>query len=129
MKILYIHQYFVTPDEPGGTRSYWFAKEMINRGHEVVMITSTNENHPIPCCNIIDGIKVVYIENKYSNYFTPFQKIKSFIHFMFSSILVASKEKNIDIVYATSTPLTVGGIALWLRFWKHWKYIFEVRCY
>ena len=40
MKVLYIHQYFNTPEQPGGTRSYWVAKELVKRGHEVVMITT-----------------------------------------------------------------------------------------
>lgn len=39
----------------------------------------------------------------------------------------AGKEKNVDVVYATSTPLTVGVVALWLKWRKGWKYIFEVR--
>ena len=46
MKILYIHQYFATPQEPGGTRSYWFSQKLLQRGHHVVMVTSTNKMHP-----------------------------------------------------------------------------------
>lgn len=40
MNILYIHQYFKTPQEPGGTRSYWIAQELIKNGHAVTMITA-----------------------------------------------------------------------------------------
>ena len=60
MKILYIHQYFITPEEPGGTRSYWFSRELVSRGHKVVMITSTNKNHQVPQKINIDGIDVIY---------------------------------------------------------------------
>ncbi len=127
MKILYIHQYFATPQEPGGTRSYWFSQKLLQRGHHVVMVTSTNKMHPDAKRMNIDGIDVIYVKNAYSNYFTPMQKIKSFVNFMRLSITVASKEKGVDLVYATSTPLTVGGVALWLKFTKKWKYIFEVR--
>lgn len=127
MKIVYIHQYFKTPDEPGGTRSYWFSKELVNRGNQVIMITSTNKFHPASCKVNIDGIDVVYVKNEYSNYFSPTQKVISFLKFMRLSIKEAIKEKNVDIVYATSTPLTIGGIALWLKLRKGWKYIFEVR--
>ncbi len=127
MKIIYIHQYFVTPAEPGGTRSYWFAKELINSGHEVTMITSTNTSHPLPGRFNIDGINVIYVKNDYSNYFSPFRKIISFLKFFIKSILKASKEKQVDLVFATSTPLTVGAIALWLKRLKHWNYVFEVR--
>lgn len=40
MKIIYLHQYFKTPDMPGGTRSYEMAKRLAKAGHEVEMITS-----------------------------------------------------------------------------------------
>ena len=89
MKILYIHQYFVTPEEPGGTRSYWFSKELVKRGHQVVMITSTNSYHPSPCRINIDGIDVIYVKNEYSNYFSPLRKVKSFLNFMRLSIKMA----------------------------------------
>ena len=39
MRLLYIHQYFVTPQESAATRSYWFARELVERGHEVTVIT------------------------------------------------------------------------------------------
>ena len=127
MKIVYVHQYFCTPEEPGGTRSYWFARELVKRGHEVVMVTSTNAAHPEAGRMVIDGIEVEYVKNEYSNYFSPWKKVWSFVRFMRSSIMQAGKEKNVDVVYATSTPLTVGVVALWLKWRKGWKYIFEVR--
>ena len=68
MKILYIHQYFNTPKEPGGTRSYWISQELLRRGHKVTVITSTNAKlHPEPCEVDIDGIHVVYVKNNYNN--------------------------------------------------------------
>ena len=127
MKILYIHQYFITPSEPGGTRSYWIAKEMVKRGHDVIMITSTNNQHPEPKRVDIDGIEVVYVKNAYSQSMSALHKIKSFLNFMYLSISAATKEKNVDLVFATSTPLTVGGVALYLKLFKKWSYIFEVR--
>jgi len=44
MKILYLHQYFNTPNEPGGTRSYYLSKALVESGHKVVMITSNRSN-------------------------------------------------------------------------------------
>jgi glycosyltransferase involved in cell wall biosynthesis len=127
LKVLYIHQYFCTPNEPGGTRSYWFAKELIQAGYNVTMITSTNKYKNIEGrCNI-EGIDVIYIKNYYDNYMSKARKIKSFISFVFDSIKVAMKEKGVDIVFATSTPLTIGIVALFLNLFKGWKYIFEVR--
>lgn len=127
MKILYIHQYFVLPQEPGGTRSYWISKELVRRGHEVVMVTGTNKNHPEAEDIYVDGIHVIYVKNAYSNYMSSLERIKSFMRFVWKAIKVSRKQKNIDVVFATSTPLTVGMVALWLKFTKRWKYVFEVR--
>ena len=128
MKILYVHQYFMTPEEDGATRSYWLARKLVEQGHQVIMITSTNTLlHKEPAVCGIVGIKVVYVKNEYDNYFSKLRKVRSFLQFMYRSIQVAGKEKNIDLVFATSTPLTVGIVALYLKFRKKWKYVFEVR--
>lgn len=127
MKILYIHQYFKTPNEPGGTRSYWISKELIKRGHHVVMVASTNKNHPEEKVEMIDGIEVHYVKNDYNNYMSKIQKVQSFLRFMRKSIKEASKVNDADIVFATSTPLTVGAVALKLKKSKGFKYVFEVR--
>lgn len=127
MKILYIHQYFKTPAEPGGTRSYWISKELIRRGHEVIMITSTNSHHPYEGIEVLDGIEVHYVKNEYNNYMSIPRKLLSFLNFIRLAIKESKKQKEIDLVFATSTPLTVGYIALKLKKNKGWKYVFEVR--
>lgn len=127
MKILYIHQYFVTPQEPGATRSYWISKELVSRGHHVTVITGNSESKHEPGRFDRDGIDVIYINNFYNNSQTKLQKVWSFVKFIFQSISVAAKEKDVDLVYATSTPLTIGAVALALRALKGWRYVFEVR--
>lgn len=128
MNILYIHQYFNTPEEPGGTRSYWISRELVCRGHDVTVITSTNSKlHTEPGETVIDGIKVVYVKNEYSNYMSPLRKVKSFVNFLKLAIKEGCKQKDVDIVYATSTPLTIGYVALRLKSKKRLPYVFEVR--
>lgn len=127
MNILYIHQYFVTPQEPGATRSYWISKELVRRGHHVTVITGNSESKHEPGRFDRDGIDVIYINNFYNNSQTKVQKLWSFVKFIFQAIYTGSKEKNVDLVYATSTPLTIGAVALALRFIKGWRYVFEVR--
>ena len=128
MKVLYIHQYFNTPGEYGGGRSYWISKELLRRGHHVTMITSTKTNHPNGKRIDVDGIDVVYVKSPhYDNHLSIARKIWAFVGFVFQGIRACMKEKDVDLVYATSTPLTVGAIALWLKWWKGWRYVFEVR--
>lgn len=128
MNILYIHQYFKTPKEPGGTRSYWLAKELVNQGHTVTMLTSRTKNGKIPKEKVdIDGIEVIYLNVPYDQNMNILQRIKSFTRFMLRATRLGLKEKNLDLVIATSTPLTVGVPALIIKLIKKVPYIFEVR--
>jgi len=127
MKIIYIHQYFHTPNEPGGTRSYWISRELIKSGHDVYMITSCNSGEENVTHKIIDGIHVIYIKNEYDMNFSFLQRLRSFVRFMYRSYKEAKKIKNADGVFATSTPLTVGITALALKYFKGLSYVFEVR--
>ena len=126
MHILYIHQYFNTPKEPGSTRSYWISRELVKRGHQVTMITSTNNSHG-EGKEVIDGIHVVYVKNDYSNYMSAPRKVLSFLNFIRLAIKFGAKQKGIDLMFATSTPLTVGYIAMRLKKKCGWPYVFEVR--
>lgn len=69
MKILYIHQYFKTPQDAGGTRSYYFAKRLTDHGHNVTMLTSNTNNKDFPFIKHknVESINVIYIKNAYDN--------------------------------------------------------------
>ena len=128
MTVLYIHQYFRTPQEPGGTRSYWIAKKLIDSGHKVFMLTSKKFDENTKKHTEIDGINVIYLNVDYNQKMSFFKRIFSFLLFSFSSLREAVKlSSKIDFVYATSTPLTVGFPALFLYYIYNKRYIFEVR--
>ena len=128
MNILYIHQYFRTPYEPGGTRSYWISRELIDRGHSVTMLTTTDQQMASKTEHkTIDGINVIYINVPYENSMSVLQRLFSFIRFMMKSLNIARKQRNLDLVLATSTPLTVGFPALVLKKIKKIPFVFEVR--
>ena len=93
----------------------------------MTVITGNSESKHAPGRFNRDGIDVIYVNNLYNNSQTKIQKVWSFVKFIFQSISVAKKEKNVDLVYATSTPLTIGAVALALRALKGWRYVFEVR--
>jgi len=127
MKILYIHQYFLTPQEPGGTRSYWVAQELIKNGHQVTMLTSSTKfQEEIKNVNI-DGINVIYIKEDYDQNMSVARRLKAFVNFMYKASRIGVQQKNIDLVIATSTPLTIGVPALVIKWLKKTPYVFEVR--
>jgi len=123
--ILYLHQYFNTPEEGWGTRSFEFARKLVKKGHKVTMITSSNEANNIK--KIIEGINVVYLKVSYSNHMSFKRRLLSFILFGIKAILVGIKIKNCDLVFATSTPLTIAIPGILLSFIKRIPMVFEVR--
>ena len=124
-RILYIHQYFKTPQEGGAIRSYYLAKGLVEKGFEVEMLTTHNES--IYTKAEVDGIKVHYLPVNYSNDMGFVQRVWSFLKFVRLAKRYAKNIKNIDKAYITSTPLTVGLIGLWLKRKRQIPYIFEVR--
>ena len=127
MKILYLHQYFNTPSEPGPTRSYWLAKELVDNNHSVTLISSKALENRKREEKIIDGIKVIYLNEDYDQKMSVFRRLKAFIKFVWKSISEARKHNEIDLVVATSTPLTIGIPALYLKWFKRKPFVFEVR--
>jgi glycosyltransferase involved in cell wall biosynthesis len=125
MRILYIHQYFKTPEEGGAIRSYYLAKGMADAGHHVDLLTGYDG--AIYKKEFIDGIHVHYLPATYHQSFSFFQRIKAFLKFVVLAILKASELEKIDASYISSTPLSTGLIALYLK-WKYKiPYYFEVR--
>lgn len=45
MNILYLHQYFATPNSNAGTRSYEMAKRFVEHGHSVTFVTTSALYH------------------------------------------------------------------------------------
>ena len=125
MKILYLHQYFLTPEQGGAIRSYHLAKALVEAGHEVEMITS--HNHKSYHFEVVEGIRVHYLPVYYENNLKYIGRLVSFIKFMYRAYEKATEIEEVDICYATSTPLTIGIIALWLRKLHRIKFYFEVR--
>ena len=128
MKITYFHQYFVTPDMPGGTRSYEFARRLVDMGHEVNMITTWREpDHRKHWFETEEsGIRVHWLPLPYSNYMSYGERIKSFMIYAWCSAQKAASLET-DIVFATSTPLTIALPAIYTARKKKVPMVFEVR--
>lgn len=127
MKILYIHQYFLTPRDTAGTRSYWICQQLLKDGHQVTMLTTSSKIDSKVERVMVDGIDVIYLKVPYSQSMSIFQRLKSFVSFMLKSARMALREKNTDLVIATSTPLTIGFPALVVKKLKKTPFVFEVR--
>jgi glycosyltransferase involved in cell wall biosynthesis len=135
MKILYVHQYFATPRGQTGTRSYEQARRMQAAGHDVLMLTSSAQlrGDEIPAGSgilrrgPIAGIECIVLDVPYDQKMSYARRAWAFLRFMFSACRIAVVEPGIDLVFATTTPLTVGLVALAARWLRGRRYVFEVR--
>lgn len=98
---------------------------MVQAGHYVEIISAHNERNYLK--KDIEGITVHYLPVKYHNHFKFLRRIFSFLVFAHKAYYLAKKIRDIDIAYITSTPLTVGLVALKLKRNKDIPYIFEIR--
>ncbi len=132
MHILYLHQFFATRDSSHPTRSYEFARRMVARGHRVTMVTGSSRLGALHERGLVrhvdvDGIDVRSVRNDYSNRMGYARRIASFVSFALLGTIEAVRTPGPDIVFATSTPLTIG-VPGWIAAKVHRvPFVFEVR--
>jgi glycosyltransferase involved in cell wall biosynthesis len=132
LRITYLHQYFATGDSSTGTRSLEFARRLVDAGHEVTMVTSdANLSQSMSAeggirRDKLDGISLLVIGVAYSNDMSYRRRILSFFHFAARASWHASRVE-VDVIFATSTPLTIAIPALIARLVQGAPLVFEVR--
>lgn len=129
MKIIYLHQYFTTPEMSGGTGSCKMAKRMVAAGHEVNMVTSFRENKKDNTDWFTTneaGIRVHWYPVPYSNNMSFSQRIKAFLTFAYEAEKKVASLSG-DAVFAISTPLTIDIPAVIVSKLLKIPIVFEVR--
>jgi glycosyltransferase involved in cell wall biosynthesis len=112
-----------------GTRSYEMARRLVSAGHEVHMVTSdraTNNARSGWYETNEAGIHVHWIRVPYSNEMRSAQRIAAFARFSWLATFKAIILKA-DIIFATSTPLTIAIPALIASRVQRVPMVFEVR--
>ena len=122
MRVLLVHQYFRTPSEGGGIRSWYIARHLVKNGVSVKVLTTHNE---LEGDHLIDEIPIQYYRIPYSNHLSYLNRIFAFLKFSWASrSYVRKNSKNIDLLYVISTPLTTGFTALFARKRFNIPYVF-----
>jgi len=132
LRVLYLHQYFVAPSGAGGTRSFEFARRLVARGHRVTIVTSTayvratDVNPQSWGIDDPDLLKVSLINVPYSNRMKYARRLRAFATFAALASLRASRLPA-DVVFATSTPLTIALPGVVAKRRLRAPMVFEVR--
>lgn len=123
MRILYFHQYFATRESATATRSLELARRLVERGHEITVVSSIaalpQDGGPgsgagrLVVRDRIDGIDLLLLRVPYSNYFSYPRRLAAFGLFTAGASLAGPLLPRPDVVFASSTPLTIGipGVA------------------
>ncbi|MFQ5807881.1 MAG: glycosyltransferase family 4 protein, partial [Phycisphaerae bacterium] len=114
MHVAYIHQHFTTPTGYSGTRSYEMSQRLLRARHRVTMIAGAGSASNLrfdPGKRVteqeVDGIHVLGVSEPYANVMTYARRILAFGRFARTATRLV-RSLDADLVFATSTPLTVG---------------------
>jgi len=128
VKILIVHQYYLMPGQPGGSRFNEFARLWSERGHDVTVIAGTLDyaTGKVPeryrrvwLSREEDGRVVVWrchVPRSYRRGYVG--RMWAFFGFTLSAATAALRVRNADVVIATSPPLVTalpGWVAARMR--------------
>ena len=135
MRILYLCQVFETGSDTGSERHFYFCKYAVSKGHHATAITSNVDykNAQVKFAGkkgtIVkteDGVDIHYVYS-YANMRGSFiKRFYYYVTYFFSSISEALRISKPDVIYAVSTPLTVGLLGYIISRVRGIPFVFEV---
>ncbi|MGQ0719720.1 MAG: glycosyltransferase family 4 protein [Pseudonocardiales bacterium] len=131
MDIVYISQHYRTPAMKGGSRSYEFSRRLVDRGHRVNMLAAAPlrqsvKNEGVWWTTEEAGVTVHWCGVPYSKYMGFRERIQAFSRFALRATSRASALPQ-DVVFSTSTPLTVAIPGSYAALRNRVPMVFEVR--
>lgn len=136
MRILIIHQVFVSPKEAGGTRHFELARYLRNKGHQVTIVASDVSyltgrkilhHKGLVGEEKIEGIRILRAYTPSVIHKNFVWRVFAFITFMFTSVWAALQAGRVDVVMGTSPPLFQGVSAWVVSLLRRRPFLFEIR--
>lgn len=135
MEVLYFHQHFSSPSGSTGIRSYCMARKLVEKGYMVTIVCGSYSGADTGLTNsfvngqrrgMIDGINIIELELNYSNADNFFKRTATFIKYALKGIKLVFTERY-DLIFASTTPLTIGIPGIIARWFRNKLFVFEVR--
>jgi glycosyltransferase involved in cell wall biosynthesis len=137
LDVLYFHQYFATRRRSTATRSYELARRLVDRGHSVTIVSrdtrmlesgrDVRAPGRVVAREQVDGIDVLYLNIPYANHYPTPVRLASFTAFTVAASVAGALHRRPDVVFASSTPLTIGIAGLLTARLKRAPFVFEIR--
>lgn len=136
MHVLLIHQAFVLPQEPGGTRHFELTRSLIQQGEHCTIVASdlnylTGQSgfssKRLLTKQSLEGANIIRAFTYPSQHRGFIWRILSFLSFMFTSIIASLTVKRVDLVFGTSPPIFQAVSASLISILKKKPFLLEVR--
>ena len=133
MHILLIHQVFVRPQDPGGTRHYEFAQQLVRRGHRVTVLAGTRSyltGEPLGAerrQTLEPGLEVVRSWVLGGAGSGALGRLLAFGSFVVTAFLDGLRIPAVSLIWGTSPPLSQALTAWALARLKRIPWLLEVR--
>lgn len=140
--MIIFHQHFKLPSQAGSSRLFKLVKGLYENGCGITIITGSSCRAGVPLMglsfikeNLIykrfeinDKIGVISLLDFYDQKLSFVLRMISFVIFVFFSILFSFRiKKPIDLVFASSTPLSIVIPAIFFAKTRKKPFIFEIR--
>ena len=136
MNILCLCQLIEVGSDTGSERHFYFCKYAVRQGHKTIAITSNvdykNVRAKFPGTSgtvrrTTDGVDIYYVYS-YPHFRGSYSKrFYFFLTYFYSSIAESLRvSSRIDVIYAVSTPLTVGFLGYVISRLRRVPFVFEV---
>lgn len=117
MKVLLIHRYFWPDTPPYASMLLAIAKQLVDDGHEVEVLTSQpsyksgSETLAGKSSDVIDGVNIKRIQLFKEAGRSKFYKLLNMIYFPLRIIIYTLFNRNIDVVMSSTAPPVVTGFS------------------
>jgi glycosyltransferase involved in cell wall biosynthesis len=133
MHVLLVHQVFVRPEDPGGTRHFELAARLARNGHRVTILASSQSYQTGRRLTVVrretlsPGVEVrrCWVAGSFTRTFVS--RTVGFLSFILSSFVEGMRVQKVDVVWGTSPPLLQVASAWALARAKRVPFAFEVR--
>ncbi len=135
MKLLYLTQVFELAEDTGSDRHFFFCRHAAQKAGWLVTAITSNVDYKRAVARYpgrwlvrrnVDGITVHYVYSFAGLRGSIVGRAWYYVTYFLATIIDAVRQKRPDVVYAVSTPLTVGLLGVILsRMWRR-PLVFEV---
>ena len=118
MKVLLIHQAFVSQGEAGGTRHFELARHCVEKGVSFTIVTSpisylTGRDKRREPGSPFAGIEIIHAYTVKAHHKNFVWRVWAFVVFMFASVVRGLRVREIDVVMGTTPPI-FQAVSAWL---------------